>query len=212
MEIKSVVVPDGESLQEIGRLLDDNIIPIEIDVINWKKFNYKPQVSVQIAHNGHFILLKYDVREQAVMAKVTKPNGEVWTDSCVEFFISPGGDNEYYNFEFNCIGTPLLRHNINGEVVFASDDVMSSIKTLSTLGNKPFDEKKGDWEWSLVVAIPVKSLFRHDISELQGRTMKANFYKCGDGLTVPHFVAWTRIETENPSFHEPRFFGEIVFE
>lgn len=58
-------------------------------------------------HTGERLMLRFDVAERHTAAKVTKDNGEVWTDSCVEFFIAP--DNSmYYNFETNCIGTVLL--------------------------------------------------------------------------------------------------------
>lgn len=39
--------------------------------------------------------------------------------------------------------------------------------------------------------------------------MKANFYKCGDGLTVPHYLSWSPIVTEKPDFHRPEFFNQI---
>ncbi len=41
--------------------------------------------------------------------------------------------------------------------------------------------------------------------------MSANFYKCGDKLTVPHFVTWNSIGTNKPDFHQPKFFGELYF-
>ncbi len=200
------------SVDDAIRLLEDNTRPFAVDVVNWESYPYKPNVEAQIAYIDDAILLKFNVKEQAVLARTTEPNGEVWTDSCVEFFISPNCNEEYYNFEFNCIGTPLLRHNKDGEVIFASDSIMSSIKTSSTLGNKPFEERKGDFEWSLAVVIPFVSLFKHNIDGVKGKTMKINFYKCGDNLTVPHFVSWTKIDTEQPSFHQPAFFGEVVFE
>jgi hypothetical protein len=47
---------------------------------------------------------------------------------------------------------------------------------------------------------------------LSGLRAKANFYKCGDGLTVPHFVTWAPISTEKPDYHRPEFFDWLEFE
>jgi hypothetical protein len=42
-------------------------------------------------------------------------------------------------------------------------------------------------------------------------TLRANFYKCGDGTSVPHYLSWNQVITETPDFHRPEFFGEISF-
>ena len=34
---------------------------------------------------------------------------------------------------------------------------------------------------------------------------KANFYKCGDKLPVPHFLSWKPINVPAPDFHLPCF-------
>lgn len=60
--------------------------------------------------------------------------------------------------------------------------------------------------------IPLKTFFMHDIKSLSGKTIRANFYKCGDALKKPHFLSWSPINIEKPDFHRPDFFGEITFE
>ena len=49
-------------------------------------------------------------------------------------------------------------------------------------------------------------------SSLDGQTIKANFYKCGDELQTPHFLSWNPINIEKPDFHRPDFFGSLEFE
>ncbi|MBR3471266.1 MAG: hypothetical protein IKH22_01600, partial [Prevotella sp.] len=36
-------------------------------------------------------------------------------------------------------------------------------------------------------------------------------YKCGDCLSVPHYLSLFPITTERPDFHRPEFFQDIVF-
>jgi len=46
---------------------------------------------------------------------------------------------------------------------------------------------------------------------LKGKIFRANFYKCGDKLTVPHYVTWNPVGTENPDYHQPEHFGLLKF-
>jgi hypothetical protein len=97
-------------------------------------------------------------------------------------------------------------------VIHASEEKISTIRRISTLGDLPFAERKEATEWQITVAIPWKVFFKHNLQPTHGKKMRDNFYKCGDELCVPHFVSWTKIKTENPSFHNPEFFGGLEFE
>jgi hypothetical protein len=76
----------------------------------------------------------------------------------------------------------------------------------------PFPELKKQTEWQITVAVPWNVFFKHNLNPASGTKMRGNFYKCGDELSVPHFVSWTKIKTEKPSFHNPEFFGGLEFE
>jgi hypothetical protein len=200
-------------LELVAETLDLEIAPLQLEMVNWKEFPYHPAVSVQIAFNEEELFLQYKVSEQAVKAEITENNGRVWTDSCVEFFLSPEGNDEYYNLEMNCIGTALLGFRKKGEpAIHATEEQISTIRRISTLGNSPFPERKELTEWQITIAIPWEVYFNHSLKPLSGKKMRGNFYKCGDDLSVAHFVSWTKIKTENPSFHEPDFFGGLEFE
>ncbi len=183
-----------------------------IDVINWKEYPYKPHVSFQISYDDEHLYLHYEVEEDCVRARAAQNNGQVWLDSCVEFFLSPEGNDDYYNLECNCIGTKLLGfHESGAQSEHASDKIIDNIQVYSSLGNDAFEEKVGNISWYLEAKIPWSSFWRHQISELKGKSMKANFYKCGDELSKPHYLSWNPIDTEQPSFHQPKFFGELKF-
>lgn len=200
-------------LELISETLDLEISGLPVETTNWAEFPYQPAVSVQIAWNENELFLQYQVSEQSVKAEITTSNGKVWTDSCVEFFLSPEGNDEYYNLEMNCIGTALLGFRKKGEkAVHAVEEQIATIRRISTLGTSPFPEQKAPDEWQITIAIPWKAFFMHDLKPVSGKKMRGNFYKCGDGLSVPHFVSWTKIKTEKPSFHAPEFFGGLEFE
>lgn len=198
-------------LPQASRLLG-SIAPQPVACNNWAgEFPYAPEVSFRMAHNDEAIFLRFDVNEKYTMARITEDNGEVWTDSCVEFFMAID-DSGYYNFEFTCIGKALagFRKELPNPV-HGSPAIMQSIQRYSTLGTENFEEKTGDNHWSLTTAIPASALFKHHITRLSGLKAKANVYKCGDKLSKPHFLSWQPIEMPAPNFHVPQFFTDIEF-
>ena len=184
-----------------------------IACVNWTEFPYQPEVKFRAAHTGDAILLHYQVTEASVRAVALADDGRVWEDACVEFFLSPEGNDFYYNFECNCT-TKLLLHGgpAGGERPTASEEVLKSVKRWSSLGTEPFEERVGECTWEVALVIPASAIFRHEIETFNGKTMRANFYKCGDKLQTPHFLSWAPIELPKPKFHCPEFFGELVFE
>lgn len=200
-------------LELIAETLDLEIEPLKLATVNWDEFPYLPEVSVQIGFNEDELFLQYKVTEQSVKAEITQPNGRVWTDSCVEFFLSPEGNDWYYNIEMTCIGTALLGYRKKGETPeHGTPELISKIRRISTLGNLPFAERKEQTSWQVTKAIPWEIFFKHEIKPVSGKKMRGNFYKCGDELSVPHFVSWTKIKAEKPAFHMPEFFGGLEFE
>lgn len=191
------------------------IEPQPVACCNWPaEFPYAPEVSFRMFHTGDRLMLRFDVAESYTAALVTEDNGEVWTDSCVEFFIAPD-EGLYYNFETTCIGRMLLsgRKSRTEDVQPAPAEVLASVKRFTTYPfGEPFAERKGDNRWSLTLAIPPQALFRHALTDWSGLKARMNLYKCGDNLSHPHFLSWRPIRTEKPDFHRPEFFGEVTFE
>ncbi|MBR5541288.1 MAG: hypothetical protein IKU64_02895 [Bacteroides sp.] len=184
-----------------------------IACVNWKEYPYQPSVKFRAAHTGDAILLHYQVTEASVRAVALADDGRVWEDACAEFFLSPEGNDFYYNFECNCAAKLLLHGGpAGGERPTASEEVLKSVKRWASLGTEPFEERVGECSWELALVIPVSAIFRHEIADLNGKTMRGNFYKCGDKLQTPHFLSWSPIDLPQPKFHCPEFFGELNFE
>ena len=210
--IKQITPVKSVKLKEAGHLLETQTVTNQIDTINWPAYSYKPKLSFRIGHIDKEIWLKYYVTEKNILAKETRINGEVYKDSTVEFFISVDGLN-YYNFEFSCIGITHLAHGPGrGNRNFVDPEIVKKIEIESSLGNKPFEEKSGNFEWEMMIRIPVECFAFDKIKTLGGLKATANFYKCGDETSEPHFVTWNPIGTENPDYHCPQFFGKVQFE
>ncbi len=210
--IKRIKPGKSVKLKEAGHLLETQTVTNQIDTINWANYSYKPKLSFRIGHIEKEIWLKFYVTEKNILARETRTNGEVYKDSCVEFFISVDGKN-YYNLECSCIGTIHLAHGPGrSNRNFVDPEIIKKIEIESSLGNQPFEEKSGNFEWEMMIRIPAECFAFDKIKTFNGLKATANFYKCGDGTAEPHFVTWNPIGTENPDYHCPQYFGKVQFE
>ena len=193
-------------------LLDSTGIPFDSATHSqWAEPSYKPRVYFRMAHTGNSILLHYIVRETGVTAAVTEDNGRVFSDACVEFFVSPHSDDTYYNFEVNCIGSLLLQGGRQGtRRALATADVEQRVKRYASAGTTPFTANGDTIEWQVALVIPKEAFFLDSISSFEGMTMTANFYKCGGA--EPNYIMWRPIETDRPQFHRPEYFDTTYFE
>lgn len=183
-----------------------------IDIAPWLEFNYIPETYFSIGHDNKSLFIKFFVIEPVVKALFYRHNEPVYKDSCVEFFIAFDDEKEYYNFEFNAIGTCKLnfgtnRHNRK----IISEQVIKKIQFLSTIQNQQTEEGITNIHWDLTLAIPSEAFSEHNIDSFSGKNCSVNFYKCGDDLPIPHFIAWNKIISGNPEFHLPEYFGEMKF-
>ena len=201
-------------VESVPALLDKEKVAFQpINTVNWTAFPYRPEVEFRIAHTEDAILLHYKVKEASVRAIAGHDNGPVWEDACVEFFSIPGGDGVYYNMECNCAGTLLIGAGAGRDNrQHAPQEVLDKVQRWSSLGRAAFEERVGECNWEVALIIPYSAFFLHNITSLDGKQVRANFYKCGDGLQTPHFLSWNPIGLEKPNFHCPEFFGMLNME
>ena len=196
--------------------LDAADIPFEpIACVDWPRdYPYCPEAAFRIAHTESALLIHYRVKEQSVRARYDYDNGQQWTDSCVEFFSQPAGDDIYYNIECNCIGNILMAAGPTREGrEKAPQEALHLIRRWASLGNKGiFEEQRQETAWQVALIVPYAAFFKHQLTTLDGHSVRANFYKCGDELMEPHFLSWQPIRLPKPDFHRPDFFGVLEME
>ncbi|MDR3118650.1 MAG: hypothetical protein LBU44_04420 [Mediterranea sp.] len=211
LKVKKISVNTVEADAVPALLNKENVAFEPLDVVNWAEFPYRPEVSFRIAYTDSAVLLHYKVKENSVRALYGQANEPVYKDACVEFFIIPAADEIYYNVECNCIGTILLGGGKPGDRGYADPSIIRLIDRWASLGSVPFEERIGETAWEVALVIPFKVFFKHDLTSLDGKTARANFYKCGDDLSTPHFISWNPIHVDKPSFHRPEYFGKLAF-
>lgn len=198
-------------VERIELSIPDNAPKERIACLNWPEYPYAPDVRFVMRHNGEHLFLKFFVDEATTAALAITDNTPVCGDSCVELFIAPD-DEGYYNFECNAIGTLLTGYRRpGGKAERAPAQLLEQVIRIPSLPRQVIPEQHtGPWELTLI--LPKSLFFRHRIETFSGLRMRANLYKCGDGLSRPHYLSWQPIRTEHPSFHQPGFFGELLFE
>lgn len=181
----------------------------KIDNLLWSNNGYFPRVTFSMAYTDHSILLKYFVKEKYPVANCTQINDLVYKDSCVEFFLSFDNGTNYYNLEFNCIGTAYGAYGkVKPDRTLLPAIVLAQIKSFIQIN---IADKEGFTQWEITLDIPFDIFIYDNIASLEGIECKANFYKCGDETPEPHYLSWNNILSTEPNFHLPEFFGTVKF-
>lgn len=160
------------------------------------------------------------VREKGLYAKLwsfedsprrecSKRDDPVYEDSCLEFFVQPDEKSDtYLNFEFNCNGVYLSQvGKSRNERTFLSEltDLEPEIKTFEINKNAV-----KAWGIELFLSQNFLRLVTDSNYSLSKGKLRANFYKCGDKTPLPHYGAFSPVDSLEKGFHNPPCFGEIL--
>jgi hypothetical protein len=168
-----------------------------VGVNRWTDFQIAPETTFRVLRSDMGFTVLINTKEKHLRAECREQNGDVYCDSCIEFFIKPDNhDVNYLNFEFNPLGVLHLglgsgRH---GRMPIDTDRAVFDIVSVA---------REGDW--TLKFFVPFSFLLEHfgKISKV----FRANVYKCGEMTDHSHFGAWSEVEVDSPDFHVPDFFG-----
>lgn len=195
----------------------NTVEPLVLSNYMGDKPEHFPDTRVKLAYDEKAIFVKFRVEDQYVKAIYDKNQDPVYKDSCVEFFFSPGEDSKagYFNLEMNCGGTMLFHHQIvpRKNAVAVQETDIRKIKVVSSLPALVDPEISDRITWQVTYRIPFSILKGyHDFDDPgPGSIWRANFYKCGDDTSHPHWLTWAPIDFPTPDFHRPEFFGELRF-
>ena len=176
-----------------------------------------PDTQFKIAYDDECIYVIFKVDDQYIRAVGKGYQAPVCLDSCVEFFFTPCEDisTGYFNLETNCGGTILMYHQIErGEYSKPlTDQELDNIEIATSLPNLIVDEIAEPTSWTLEYKLPISILGKYTniAKPTPGVKWEANFYKCGDKTSRPHWLTWSFVDKPNPDFHRPDFFGTLVF-
>ncbi len=194
-----------------------NIRTADVNNYMGERPGHFPFAQVKMAYDDEAIYVKFKVQDRFVKAIYTKHQDPVYKDSCVEFFFTPGEDirEGYFNLEMNCIGTMLFHHQKiprkNAASIGKSD--IEQVEVITSLTGPIDPEREEEVTWLVSYKIPFSILKNyHNFDNPQpGTVWRANFYKCADDTSHPHWLTWAPVNNPTPDFHRPEFFGELHF-
>lgn len=183
-----------------------------------KKPEHFPKTEVKIAYDDTAIHVMFRVEDRYVRAVAAGHQHSVCGDSCAEFFFTPDSDvsRGYFNLEMNCGGTMLFHFNPGsgkGRIEIPVSDCEKISKTHSL--PRIVDPEIQDFvTWAIGYSIPIDLLEKYcQVSTPKPNAVwRANFYKCADNTSHPHWLTWSPVDYPKPNFHLPRSFGVLEFE
>ena len=179
-----------------------------------------PRTEARVLHDGANLHGLFRVQDHSILARQTQYNSWTCFDSCVEFFFRPKPDGGYFNLETSATGTHLLYYvrdwtpvgDYYADFTAIPEEDGRLFETRSSLAELVPQERPGDLTWFVQFRIPlaVAEKYCGSIGSLSGQRWTGNFYKCGDQLNPPHWLAWSPVTSLN--FHLPQCFGEVYVE
>jgi hypothetical protein len=182
---------------------------------------HRPKTTARVLYDEKGLYIFFRVEDQYVRSIATEYRGKVWEDACAEFFVQPKLDRGYFNFEINCGGTMLLSYHENPD--FHGDasrkdggvpwELAKSVEIFHSMPKTVDPEIAEKKTWYIEYHIPFVLLEEYvgKLGPLSGQTWRANFYKCAETNSNPHWAAWSAV-TKESTFHAPRYFGILHFE
>ena len=197
-------------------------IPFSTKEVNWETIpklaiqeKVRPRESdatayAQICYIEDALQVRLTANEPEILRNEADALGMPCRDSCLEFFFCPQeGDLRYFNFEFNPNACMFLGFG-------PSIDELTRLIPIENQKEELFDPQIGFHEggWSVCFRVPYSFIRRFipDFTAAPGKSIRANFYKCGELLQKPHSLAWCMVAREGRSiFHTPEQFGTLHF-
>jgi len=181
--------------------------------------DHRPRTQVRLLYDACHLYGVFRVADRYVRVLHTGYGTPVYRDSCVEIFLQPRPDRGYLNFEFNAGGALLASHVRDPErtpqgfrdFTPLTEAEARAIGVRASLPTVVKPERTEPVTWTVAFALPFALLEKHlgPVGTIPGQRWRANFYKCADDTSHPHWASWSPLTERN--FHLPACFGELRF-
>ncbi len=205
--------PDGRWDRDAWR----GTLALCLDSFMGEKPSHMPFAQARLLAGPEALSVIFRVEDRWVRAMVRGYQGPVWTDSCVEFFFTPGASlsEGYFNIEVNCGGAVLFQHQQarDRERVLVGEMDAARLRVSHSLPERVDPEIVDPVTWTVEYQVPYEVLAKYApvAKPASGVSWRANFYKCGDATSHPHWLTWSPVGWPTPDFHRPEFFGTLLF-
>jgi len=157
--------------------------------------------AVRVGLRGADLCVRFDGRDDGVVATLTERDAPLWQEDVFEVFLSPEDPpRAYFEFEVNPLGTLF-------DARVSSPDLSRATMRVETAWNcAGFAARvtRTDGRWSASLRIPLAPL----CGGPPPQTWRANFYRIDRGA-VDEYSAWSPTLAQPADFHTPLRFGTL---
>ncbi len=174
----------------------------KINQFPWTR-DYTPECAARVGWNKQGLHVLMYACEETIRCEETRVGGDVYRDSCLEFFLSPDAASlKYVNIEANP----------RGVVHMGLGDSRYNRQVFSVIP-EGFDithsEHRGAW-WAISYTVPASFILEHfGVTLASGLNMRGNFYSCGDAARI-HYGMFKGFDLPEPDYHRPELFADIL--
>ena len=176
----------------------------------------REHTQVRLWYDDNALYLGWTCRDVDIQATFTNRDSKFWEEEVVEFFVTSGTLERYFELQWNPLGGIFdavidnkldaqgVSTNFTGDWNFTAKGMKSAVKVKGTVGNA--DDK--DEMWQVEVVVPFADL--GEPAPKPGAVWRANFYRFNRAKDQPaELLSWS--PTRFPSFHQPSRFGYLEF-
>ena len=176
----------------------------------------REKTAVRIWYDDSALYLGWTCTDADIQATLTARDSKFWEEEVVEFFVTAGTLDRYFELQWNPLGGVFdaiisnkmdargVSTNFTGDWSFTAKGMKSAVKLKGTAGNS--NDK--DEMWQAEVIIPFADL--GEGAPKPKAVWRANFYRFNRTKgQPPELLSWS--PTLLPGFHQPARFGYLEF-
>ncbi len=161
----------------------------------------KLTTAVRVGLRDGALFVRFDGRDDGVVATLSRRDEPLWTEDVYEVFLSPvDPPSFYFEFEINPLGT-LFDARIESPDLRRDTMRVDVSWNLAGLRGR---SRVRPGRWSAVLTIPLAPLAPQGVPRL----WQGNFFRIDRGAR-DEFSAWSPTLADPPDFHRPDRFGRL---
>jgi hypothetical protein len=176
----------------------------------------REKTAVRLWYDTQALHLGWTCTDADIQATFTARDSKFWEEEVVEFFVTPGPLDRYFELQWNPLGgvfDAIIRNqmdahgvstNFTGDWSFTARGMTNAVKVKGTVSNS----RDKDEMWQVEVSLPFADL--GESTPKPGAVWRANFYRYNRTQgQPPELLSWS--PTHLPGFHQPARFGYLEF-
>ena len=177
----------------------------------WWTAGDKDRTEARLLWDEDYLYVGFTAFDPHISALLTTRDSAVSRDDCVEVFIAPDTSDvqNYFNFEFNALGTILDR---SPAMKRSSDWNAAGVQVAVAIVGSLNNEADTDSLWTTEIAIPFAAFagYARNLPPRPGDIWRLNLYRTGGKINL-QYITWSDTQTNKPQFHAPTRFGFARF-